>query len=283
MFSDVFNMLMTRDRTVHGVLPSNMTGYTGNLAVTANASTATVATGIAMVDGKVYASNASVSLSFSGDGSWSVVLRKSWASQTVRAALVSTASVTQTDGVTWDVELARIVRTGGAIASNKDMRAYIRAPYDICQVSTIGPYDDALGYQMSKTLAGDIAITVHIPYSYIGGLVVRCMGYSGSLATGNYVIERTIYRRDPTDVTYPYYVSVMGATNKTFTYTYDCGGMDGCENPQTLFDELANIGSARNFFPGDIARIYLSRKISDGADTLASDVYLSEITATVNS
>jgi hypothetical protein len=112
MFSDVFAMLLSMDRTTQGVVPSERTGFDGLLEVTnPTGTTISVDTGIALVDGKVFASDANESFTTSGDGTYYAVVRKSWAAQTARLALVT--SVVQTDGVTWDLPLATIVVSGG--------------------------------------------------------------------------------------------------------------------------------------------------------------------------
>jgi hypothetical protein len=112
MFSDVFAYIFTPDRTEQGVVRSERTGLSGLLEVT-NPSGTTIAvdTGIALVDGKLFTSDAAESFNTAGDGTYYAVVRKSWVAQTARLALVT--SVVQTDGVTWDLPLARIIVSGG--------------------------------------------------------------------------------------------------------------------------------------------------------------------------
>jgi hypothetical protein len=123
-FSDVFAYLFTYDRTLEGVLFTNHSGFPGLLQVTNPAGTTIrVATGVAMVDGKVYTNSANVDLSTSGDGGYSVVLRKDFAAQTVRAAIRATG-VTQTDGATWEIKLADVTVSGG-VHTITDQRRFI--------------------------------------------------------------------------------------------------------------------------------------------------------------
>jgi hypothetical protein len=125
MFSDLWALLFTSDRTAQGVLLTSHASYSGLLAVTnPSGTTIRVATGAALVDGKLYASDAVVDLSTSGDGSYSVVLRKTWATQTVRAAIRS-LGVTQTDGTIWEIELARVVVASG-VHTVTDMREFVQ-------------------------------------------------------------------------------------------------------------------------------------------------------------
>ena len=110
-----------------GVAP----GYLNELECTANgANTVAVNTGGALVDGKPYYNSASVDVnvpSASGAGNTRIdriVLRASWAAQTVRitriagtdAASPSAPALTQTSGTTYDLSLCTVlVNTGGTV------------------------------------------------------------------------------------------------------------------------------------------------------------------------
>jgi hypothetical protein len=122
MFSDLYAMLFTRDRASQGVIVTDNPSYSGLLQVThSGGTTLSVASGIAMVDGKIFASDAAVTFNTSGNGTYYVVARKTWNVQTVRLALVT--SVVQLDGVTWDLPLATIV-VSGATHTITDTRGY---------------------------------------------------------------------------------------------------------------------------------------------------------------
>jgi hypothetical protein len=128
MFSDIFSYLFTRDRATQGVVATLHPSYSSNFDETHTGGTITVGNGIGMVDGKIYATDASIQFSPASDGDWSVILRKSWGSQTVRMLCVAYGTTVQTDGVTWDVELYRVTRSGGNITVVKDLRGWALRP-----------------------------------------------------------------------------------------------------------------------------------------------------------
>jgi len=121
MFSDLYAFLFSLNRVTDGVIHTENPLYNSMLAVTNPAGTTIrVANGMALVDGKVYLNTANIDLNTSGDGNYSVVLRKTWATQIVRAAIRS-QGVTQVDGTTWEIELARVAVVAG-VHTLTDMR-----------------------------------------------------------------------------------------------------------------------------------------------------------------
>lgn len=129
-WSDWQRKAFTSDRTTQGVIA----GYANTLTVSNPAgNTIRVATGAAWVDGKFYETDANVdntiSTPVSGSYFYRIVLQKSWAAQTVRIAVLgpdvaSPPAVTQTDGTTWEISLATVESTSGAVVTVTDTRAY---------------------------------------------------------------------------------------------------------------------------------------------------------------
>jgi len=115
-----------------GVLPRK-----GNtLACSGTASPVAVNTGAAFVYGFFYKNTASLNLTVStptlGTTGFRVVLRASWAAQTVRAAIVSNSNgvaaipaVTQSAGTTWEISLATGTITTGGVIALTDARVYL--------------------------------------------------------------------------------------------------------------------------------------------------------------
>ena len=136
-FSDYIDEMLDYNRAIMGVVSIAKTGYSGFLEVTNPAGlTIRVATGIAIVDGKLYRNSASVDNTVVAPGAGSnyyrVILRKSFAAQTVRVALlgpnvVAPPSVTQTDGTTWEIGLATVQVTSGSVVTVTDTRVMIDA------------------------------------------------------------------------------------------------------------------------------------------------------------
>lgn len=129
-WSDTWRKLITRDRTLEGVLPN----YLNELAVTNPASlTIRVASGGAVVDGKFYDNTANVDFGGAAPGGgsnyYTVVLDKDFSAQTVRLNMLgpnpsAPPTVTQSDGVTWEIAIATVEITSGSVVTVTDARVY---------------------------------------------------------------------------------------------------------------------------------------------------------------
>lgn len=134
-FSDMFVKLFQSDRTLQGPILDML----GELAVTNPAAlTIRMASGHALVDGKVYTNTANIDFAVVAPGAGSnyyrLVLRKSFVAQTVRAVMlgpnaVAPDAVTQTDGTTWEISLATIQITSAGVITITDTR-------DFCSFNT---------------------------------------------------------------------------------------------------------------------------------------------------
>lgn len=109
--------------------------YGNELAVTGTSSPVAVATGSANVYGSPYENTSSVNVAIStpviGTTGHRIVLRKSWASQTVRITKISSSdgvsaipAATQTPGTTYDVTLATLTITTGGVITVTDARPF---------------------------------------------------------------------------------------------------------------------------------------------------------------
>jgi hypothetical protein len=130
-FSDFICSLFQRDRTTEGVV----FGQLNELAVT-NSSGVVIRTntGYALVDGKLYHSSANVDHNIAAPGGgynyYRVVLRKDFATQTVRNVLIGPSTVTyptvtQTDGTTWEISIASVRISSASAITITDERAFI--------------------------------------------------------------------------------------------------------------------------------------------------------------
>lgn len=137
---EFFRDLITGDRYAsEGVFP----GVLNELAVSGTTSPVTVATGAGMCYGTYYQNTSALTLAVTtptvGTTGFRVNLRASWAAQTVRATIVSSADGTsaipalvQTAGTTYDIPLATgTITTGGSI-SLTDAREFIHLPTALC-------------------------------------------------------------------------------------------------------------------------------------------------------
>ena len=134
--SDHWRKMFQSDRTVQSVLA----GYESELEVTnPSGQTIRVAKGAALVDGKYYETDAAVDFAGVTPGGgdtnyYRVVLRKSWAGQTVRLVLLANLAgadypaVTQTDGTTWEVGIARALINDAGTVTIIDDRVYSKSP-----------------------------------------------------------------------------------------------------------------------------------------------------------
>lgn len=110
-------------------------GYDNDLAVSGTSSPVVVATGAAFVYGYFYWNTANVNVAIPtpviGTTKHKVILRATWASKTVRIALISGLdgspigpSLTETPGVTYEIVLADISITTGGVITVTDQRGF---------------------------------------------------------------------------------------------------------------------------------------------------------------
>lgn len=156
-FSDIWRKLFQRDRTLQGIID----GYESELSVSSpSTNVLRVAKGAALVDGKFYEADDVVDKAFATPSVLlridRVVLRKDFAAQTVRVAILTgvegggVPALTQVDGVTWEIPLAQADITIVPTVTLTNERQNVRTP--------LAP---DIGTTMRKiaTVAGDGAIT----------------------------------------------------------------------------------------------------------------------------
>src|SRR3990167_2137108 len=119
-FSDNYAKLFTYNRATQGVLLRN--GTYGLIVTNPAGATIRTGTGLAIVDGKIYENDGSIDTT-PGNGDWLYLLRKTWATQEVRATYKAYAALTQVDGATWEIPLARVTIAGGVVTLLQDQRS----------------------------------------------------------------------------------------------------------------------------------------------------------------
>lgn len=133
-WDDIFRTFQTPNRTIDGVFSEQI----DELRYFGVASPVTVERGRALVDGTWYESDADITTVIATPAANPridrLVLRKSWAAQTVRLTLITGAeaaspvapAITQTDGVTWDLPLFQVhITVGAVITLYRDERNFI--------------------------------------------------------------------------------------------------------------------------------------------------------------
>ncbi len=213
-------MLFTRDNTSEGVAD----GYGNELEVTnPSGRNLSVNTGGALCYGFPYWNTAPVTLTLrhptSGTTGWRVVLRASWAAQTVRLALLEASdgtatppAVTQTANTTWEISIAYGTITTGDVIAITDDRDYIHSTTEVTpamianRTRYISAKPIALYYaghpEYAYEVAGAVAV-VHtvdyvgasfafqVPADFVSGAKVRVL--TGSSGTGNVYIQPVFY------------------------------------------------------------------------------------------
>ena len=133
-FSDIYWSLFTTKNDVQGVIA----GHTNALLVSNPAgNTIRVASGMALVDGKVYSNSTNIDTSLVtpslGNSRYDlVVLQKDWTLQTVRMVIVTgienvspgAPGVTQSNGSIWEIPLALVFIDDAAAITLTDLREY---------------------------------------------------------------------------------------------------------------------------------------------------------------
>ncbi len=208
-WSDLWRKLFMRDRTIQGVLES----YTNGLVVTnPSGNTLRVATGGALVDGKFYENDANVDNSIATPSVSTridrVVLRKSWAAQTIRVAVLTgvegggVPTITQTDGVTWEIPLAQASITTAPAITLTDEINFARTPLVSSSVSAFISIETIVA-------GGSDAIIdfLNIPTTYQHLFII------GSGAMGGAVVEADLELRFNNDSGANYNEVNMGGEN----------------------------------------------------------------------
>ena len=129
-FSILLRALFQDDLTSQGVIH----GKLNELAVTNPVGTTIrVASGLAMVDGKLYSNGADVDLTVvapgGGSNYYTIVLQKDFVTQTIRIVKLgpdagSPPVVTQTDGVVWEISIATVRITSAGVITVTDTRDF---------------------------------------------------------------------------------------------------------------------------------------------------------------
>lgn len=129
-FSDMFRKLFADSRASQGVLRGGLNEFVTTITPGSGVS---VASGRAMVDGKLFESTAAQALALTQPGGginhYLLVARKDFTNQTVRLTLVgpdagATPAAVQSDGTTWDLPLYQCNRDNGGNITIADVRQY---------------------------------------------------------------------------------------------------------------------------------------------------------------
>lgn len=132
--ADLINWLRRTFNSDNFAAQGPLAGYNNQLAVTAAAPNVTIATGAAYVYGYPYENDAVVSINIPTPSAATridrIVLRASWAAQTVRITRIAgtegagAPAITQTPGTTYDVPLAQVSITTGGVITVTDERQF---------------------------------------------------------------------------------------------------------------------------------------------------------------
>ena len=133
----LWSFLLQYDRTTQGPIITNRAGYTGNLFVTnSSGTTIRVATGAAIVDGRLYTNSANIDEDMDGQGTgyYTVVLQKHEANQEVRVVIlgpdVGAPPVATQSAAVWEISIATFHFDDGTdtISALTDTRAPTNKP-----------------------------------------------------------------------------------------------------------------------------------------------------------
>ncbi len=187
-----------------GIAPGYLNGMAGSVA---GANTVQIATGGAVVDGKVYDNDAAVNVtipSASGGGNTRIdriVLRVSWASFTARitriagtdAASPTAPAITQTPGTTYDLPLYRaLVDTGGTVTlTGEQVWAAPQVDSSTIELSGDGELQIVDGGVGTDQLATDAVTTAKIANSNVTTAKIADSNVTrAKLATGVVISNR---------------------------------------------------------------------------------------------
>jgi len=171
-WSDAWRYMFIRDRALQGVIE----GILNELAVSGATSPVSVASGVGLVDGKMYTNDAAVEVEIPTPASNPridlIVLDKGWSAQTVRIARVAgtegggAPSLTQTDGTQWQIPLAQVtIQTNGTLAVVDD-REFVWTPLSKQHIAPMIRYAEVVcfSYRDDEDVeTGDGKGYLHIP------------------------------------------------------------------------------------------------------------------------
>ena len=242
------------------------------------ANTARVATGEALVFGSWYQNDANVDVNIPTPGGATridrIVLRKSWAAQTIRVTRIAGAegggapSLTQVIGTTWDFPIAQIsITTGGAMTFTDQRKGITRnfhVPLAYAGTNTQPANDGTYGVPVFKfgdtgtNFADGTAPTPlgHIPTTPI---TFRFRGWAETATSGNLRLQAG--------------ASYIPASGSTPVALGDGGSNQTIAVPGSA-DNMVEFAYTSDVSPptGQWTKIRFTRLGSDGADTAAGDL-----------
>ena len=144
MLGEILSASSMADGNRSGVVDSK--NLTGNLGVSGVATPVTIQEGAAIVDGTMYYNNADVTVAIPAPAADTridyIVLRKSWAAQTIRITRIAgvegagAPALTQTIGTIWDFPLAQASIAVGGVITVTDVRVFLNRVVDYRQGSS---------------------------------------------------------------------------------------------------------------------------------------------------
>jgi len=170
-------------------------GIGNNLAVTGASSPVAVNTGAGLVYGIFYTNDASVNVAIPTPASSTrvdvIVLRASWAAQTVRITRVAgtegagVPAITQVANTTWDIPLANVSITTGGVCTVTDVRTYVKHP------GVYGWLNAALTIGGALTVTGNVTASQSLSGSFNEIVVSNTSNTAGSYARLNAKVAGT--------------------------------------------------------------------------------------------
>ncbi len=257
-------------------------GYANNLAVTASAWQASLNTGAAIVNGRIYISNASVVFPLSVSGVWLIGLRYDVAGQTIRAVakgpynseLAATYAIVQSSSI-WEMPLATVniqLPLGTPIVADK--RAYVlRRATERIFIQSVSGYNVTDGTGIVRN--SDLGVTLpnnKNAYAFGSILVSEKFLKSTSTATLYGVGKTTLTLAEDVYVTNLVNYGVIGGAYNTYTNGAPALGV------VSLYLDTFTIVSTdvlANMTPGANLLLRFQRDATNVNDTLNSSLYFS--------
>lgn len=263
------------ETNIGGVFPNHL----NELVVAGTATPVTVATGAAIVYGIPYLNSVSENVTIPTPAAQTridrIVLRASWAAQTVRITRIAGAeggsapAMTQTPSTTWDFPLAQVSITTGGVITVTDERAYIgmlgaymvdpRSHISGTNGIVIDPQngnsrgDDAVDLQTTRAAASEVASGAK---SVVAGGYGNTASGVNSVVSGGYANSVTVDNGAVVggvgNVVNGTYGAIGGGTNNTISGTR--GTIAGGEgNTAVTYGTVG--GGQTNTADGDLATI----------------------------
>lgn len=263
-----------RDLTTEGI----ESGFANELAVSGASSPVSIATGAALVYGIPYENTAVVSQAIAtpsvGTTGHRIVLRASWAAQTVRVTDIASADGTaaipalvQTPGTTYDIPLATLTITTGGVITVTDARVFRGTKTKTLFVAPRGGYNVTSSIALIDNTGAGITMPDNA-LSAVGGTTQRPSDFQSLTSI------QGIYTPGATGNAYLRQIGQHGALGADISLISETVGYTAVASTLNLLAAgPSNTFASPKWLANEFANLFFWRDSTNVLDTLSGNIY----------